>query len=97
LMSSLSTTSSWHVDAAVGAVHPISLNFGSLAGSGRSLSLTWSDADARGCVKTILRAIWAQIDSNRTLHAHQRVMDTTTSILLLRDDDCSQRFYTAWP
>ena len=35
--------------------------------------------------------------SNSTLRAHQRFTNSTTSILLLRDDRCSQRFYTAWP
>src|SRR5262249_51833921 len=33
-----------------------------------------------------------KIDSNNTLNAHQRFTDSTTSIQLLRDDDCFQRF-----
>jgi hypothetical protein len=49
----------------------------------------------RGCVKTVLHAFWRKIDSNGMSLAHERFAKAAGSILLLRADNCWQRFYTA--
>ncbi len=49
-----------------------------------------------GCVKTIFWEFWRKIDSRGTRLAQQNFVVTVRSILLLRESDCSKRFYTAW-
>ena len=51
-------------------------------------------ASGLNCVRTILGVVLTQIDSNEVPLTNERVVEIAGTILLLRADDCFERFHT---